>query len=184
MGWEPGNSARMRRRYQHLTGRVLRDTAAKVGGLLWPMAADGGEEATGAAQASAGGLVYVARIGEYLVPFRDRGHADFLMERWRSERPGQLAEVEEWERWKWEREGHGGPGAVRDRLPNRRVVHHAHAAFLPSGAREPATRLDPWSVDVWEFETDLYPDQVVRWGTLRRVGGVIDVRARARSKEP
>ena len=29
MGWEPGNSARMRRRYQHLTGRVLRDTAAE-----------------------------------------------------------------------------------------------------------------------------------------------------------
>ena len=36
MGWEPGKSARMRRRYQHLTGRVLRDTADKVGGLLWP----------------------------------------------------------------------------------------------------------------------------------------------------
>lgn len=35
MGWEPGKSARMRRRYQHLTGRVLRDTADKVGGLLW-----------------------------------------------------------------------------------------------------------------------------------------------------
>lgn len=35
MGWEPGQSARMRRRYQHLTNRVLRDTADKVGGLLW-----------------------------------------------------------------------------------------------------------------------------------------------------
>jgi integrase len=35
MGWEPGQSARMRRRYQHLTNRVLKDTAAKVGGLLW-----------------------------------------------------------------------------------------------------------------------------------------------------
>ncbi|MEE4544653.1 site-specific integrase [Streptomyces sp. V4-01] len=35
MGWEPGQSARMRRRYQHLTSRVLRDTADKVGGLLW-----------------------------------------------------------------------------------------------------------------------------------------------------
>jgi len=35
MGWEPGKSARMRRRYQHLTGRVLRDTADKIGGLLW-----------------------------------------------------------------------------------------------------------------------------------------------------
>jgi integrase len=35
MGWEPGQSARMRRRYQHLTGRVLKDTADKIGGLLW-----------------------------------------------------------------------------------------------------------------------------------------------------
>ncbi|MEV6506311.1 tyrosine-type recombinase/integrase [Streptomyces sp. NPDC051642] len=177
MGWEPGNSARMRRRYQHLTGRVLRDTAAKVSGLLWPMAADGGGEAASAAQASAGVLVYVARIGEYLVPFRDREHADFLVKRWRSERPGQLAEVEEWDRWKWERDGPGAPSAVRDRLPDRRVVHHAHAAFLPGGARESATRPDPWSVDAWEFETDLYTDQVVRWSTARRLGGEIDVRA-------
>lgn len=35
MGWEPGKSARMRRRYQHLTNRVLTDTADKIGGLLW-----------------------------------------------------------------------------------------------------------------------------------------------------
>ncbi|MFJ8561911.1 tyrosine-type recombinase/integrase [Streptomyces microflavus] len=40
MGWEPGKSARMRRRYQHLTSRVLKDTADKVGGLLWPRAGE------------------------------------------------------------------------------------------------------------------------------------------------
>jgi len=40
MGWEPGQSARMRRRYQHLTNRVLRDTADRVGGLLWGQSAD------------------------------------------------------------------------------------------------------------------------------------------------
>ena len=40
MGWEPGRSARMRRRYQHLTNRVLKDTADKVGGLLWAAPAD------------------------------------------------------------------------------------------------------------------------------------------------
>jgi hypothetical protein len=44
MGWEPGKSARMRRRYQHLTGRVLRDTADKVGGLLWPIATGPAED--------------------------------------------------------------------------------------------------------------------------------------------
>lgn len=38
MGWEPGQSARMRRRYQHLTNRVLTNTASMVGGLLWPLA--------------------------------------------------------------------------------------------------------------------------------------------------
>lgn len=40
MGWEPGNSARMRRRYQHVTGPVLRQTAALVGDLLWRPPAD------------------------------------------------------------------------------------------------------------------------------------------------
>jgi integrase len=35
MGWEPGQSARMRRRYQHLTNHVLKGTADKVGMLLW-----------------------------------------------------------------------------------------------------------------------------------------------------
>jgi integrase len=40
MGWEPGQSARMRRRYQHLTARVLEDTAEKVGGLLWASSGD------------------------------------------------------------------------------------------------------------------------------------------------
>ncbi|MDT0318022.1 tyrosine-type recombinase/integrase [Streptomyces sp. DSM 44918] len=35
MGWEPDKSAGKRRRYQHLTGRVLKDTADKVGCLLW-----------------------------------------------------------------------------------------------------------------------------------------------------
>ena len=40
MGWEPGQSARMRRRYQHLTDRVLKDTADKIGGLLWGQATD------------------------------------------------------------------------------------------------------------------------------------------------
>jgi hypothetical protein len=35
IGWEPGSSARMRRRCQHLTNRVLKDTADKIDGLLW-----------------------------------------------------------------------------------------------------------------------------------------------------
>lgn len=49
VGWEPGKSARMRRRYQHLTGRVLQDTAAKIDGLLW-----GADKATGDIVSDAG----------------------------------------------------------------------------------------------------------------------------------
>ncbi|MGW7084811.1 hypothetical protein ACWGH2_15150 [Streptomyces sp. NPDC054871] len=41
MGWEPGKSARMRRRYQYLTGQMLQQTAAKVGELLWGTRAPG-----------------------------------------------------------------------------------------------------------------------------------------------
>jgi integrase len=41
MGWEPGQSARMRRRYQHLTNRVLKDTATKVNGLIWSLPRQG-----------------------------------------------------------------------------------------------------------------------------------------------
>jgi hypothetical protein len=40
MGWEPGKSARMRRRYQHVTGPVLQQTAAMIDGLLWRSASD------------------------------------------------------------------------------------------------------------------------------------------------
>jgi integrase len=35
MGWEPGQSACRRRRYQHPINHVLKDTLDKVGGLLW-----------------------------------------------------------------------------------------------------------------------------------------------------
>lgn len=34
-GWEPGRSARMRLRCQHLTAGVLKDAADKIGVLLW-----------------------------------------------------------------------------------------------------------------------------------------------------
>ncbi|WP_078585486.1 hypothetical protein [Streptomyces anulatus] len=37
VGWEPGQSARTRRRYQYLTYGVLTDPADKIGGLLRPL---------------------------------------------------------------------------------------------------------------------------------------------------
>src|SRR5690606_7789171 len=76
MGWEPGKSARMRRRYQHLTGQVLQQTAAKVGALIWgsaphqfPSAPGGPVPRLSEGPVSAGPDVYVACLGERYVPF-------------------------------------------------------------------------------------------------------------------
>ncbi|WP_306674871.1 MULTISPECIES: hypothetical protein [Streptomyces] len=35
MGWEPGGAARMRARYMHVTGALLKKTADQVGEALW-----------------------------------------------------------------------------------------------------------------------------------------------------
>lgn len=35
----------------------------------------------------------------------------------------------------WEHQGPGGASAIRDRVPNRAVVFHARALFLPGGER-------------------------------------------------
>lgn len=135
MGWEPGKSARMRRRYQHLTSRVLKDTAAKVGGLLW-----GTDETVGSAVPDASQspvpaelVVHVARLGEWRVPFLHREHADEVVARWSEDWPDHTADVEEWDRWRWEHQDSGGASVIRDRVPERAVVFHARAVFLPGG---------------------------------------------------
>ena len=37
MGWEPGGAARMRARYMHVTGTMLRKVAKQVGDALWEL---------------------------------------------------------------------------------------------------------------------------------------------------
>jgi integrase len=37
MGWEPGGAARMRARYMHVTGTMLRKVAQQVGDALWEL---------------------------------------------------------------------------------------------------------------------------------------------------
>ncbi|MFD7546276.1 tyrosine-type recombinase/integrase [Streptomyces sp. NPDC059816] len=182
MGWEPGKSARMRRRYQHLTSRVLKDTAAKVGGLLW-----GTDEAEGSAALQAGQspvpaelAVYVARLGERRVPFLHREHADEVVAGWSEDWPDHTAQVEEWDRWSWEHQGPGGAGAIRDRVPERVVVFHARALFLPGGERVASGVLEQWSVPAWEFETDRYTDRASAWRTARRPGTGQEVEAEVR----
>lgn len=185
MGWEPGKSARMRRRYQHLTGQVLQQTAAKVGGLLWgsrphaPEPAPGGP-VPGPSQPSVPvePTLYVALLGERRIPFLHREHAGAVASQWGAEHPGHPAEVEEWHREKWEDKGPGGLRAIRDRMPDRRIVHHTHAVYLPGGERLNTGRDEQWSVVAWEFETDLYTDLPVRWHTTRRPGQEIEAQIR------
>ncbi|WP_432023231.1 tyrosine-type recombinase/integrase [Streptomyces parvus] len=186
MGWEPGKSARMRRRYQHLTSRVLKDTAAKVGGLLWGTDETAGSAAPPEARQSpvpAELVVHVARLGERRVPFLHREHADEVVARWGEDWPDYAAEVEEWDRWRWEHQGPEGASAIRDRIPERAVVFHARALFLPGGERTATGGPEQWSVPAWDFETDRYTDRASAWRTTRRTGTGQEVEAQVRGTD-
>lgn len=190
MGWEPGKSARMRRRYQHLTGQVLQQTAAKVGGLLWGTTPPERQPAPGRPvlgpsqnPMSADSTVHVVLLGEHRIPFLHREHAEAVASQWSVDHPGHPAEVEEWGREKWEDEGPGGTRAVRDRVPDRRLIHHAHAVYLPGGDRLNIGRDEQWSVVAWEFETDLYTDLPVRWHTIRRPGQEVEAQVRGTDQD-
>ncbi|MFD6114727.1 tyrosine-type recombinase/integrase [Streptomyces yangpuensis] len=185
MGWEPGKSARMRRRYQHLTSRVLKDTAAKVGGLLWGTDQTAGSAApvVGQSPVPAELVVHVARLGDRRVPFLHREHADEVVAQWSEDWPDHTAEVEEWDRWRWEHQGPGGVSAIRDRVPERAVVFHARALFLPGGERSATGGPEQWSVPAWNFETDRYTDRSSAWRTARRPGTGQEVEAQVRGTD-
>ncbi|MFG2625357.1 tyrosine-type recombinase/integrase [Streptomyces sp. NPDC048473] len=44
MGWEPGCSARMRARYMHVTGPMLKNVAKQVGDALWDATEEAGPD--------------------------------------------------------------------------------------------------------------------------------------------
>lgn len=185
MGWEPGKSARMRRRYQHLTSRVLKDTAAKVSGLLWGTDETAGDAAPESGQSPVPPelVVHVARLGERRVAFLHREHADEVVARWSADWPDHAGEVEEWDRWRWEHHGPGGASVIRDCMPERAVVFHARAVFLPGGERVATGLPEQWSVPAWGFETDRYTDRASAWRTARRPGEGQKVEAQVRGTD-
>ncbi|MCZ4509767.1 tyrosine-type recombinase/integrase [Streptomyces sp. ActVer] len=190
MGWEPGKSARMRSRYQHLTSSVLQQTAAKVGALIWgstphqfPSTPAGPVPGLSQGPVPAGPDVYVACLGERYVPFLHHEHAQAVASQWGGDHPGKPAHVEIWDRPQWENMGPGGIRAIRDRIPDRRLIHHAHAVFLPGGERLNIGRAEQWSVLGWEFETDLYTDLPVRWHITRRPGQEIEAQVRGTDQD-
>lgn len=63
-------------------------------------------------------------------------------------------------------------------MPGRRIEHHAHAKFLPSGEGLNIDRPAQWCVPAWEFETELYTDLPVRWHTARRPGQEVEAQVR------
>ncbi|EOT03938.1 hypothetical protein K530_11163 [Streptomyces noursei CCRC 11814] len=131
--------------------------------------------------APAGPDVYVACLGKHgerYVPFLHNEHAQAVASQWGADHPDKPAHVEKWDRPQWEHEGPGGIRAIRDRIPDRRLVHHAHAVFLPGGERLNIGRDEQWSVAAWEFETDLYTDLPVRWNTVRRPGQEVEAQVR------
>ncbi|AZS75698.1 hypothetical protein DDE74_36690 [Streptomyces lydicus] len=79
--------------------------------------------------------MYVARLGERLIPFQYREHAVAVVFLWGADRSDGAAEVEEWERWNGERQEPDGVRVICDRVPGRRGVHDGHAALLPGGER-------------------------------------------------
>ncbi|MCC9311811.1 site-specific integrase, partial [Kitasatospora sp. RB6PN24] len=204
MGWEPGKSARMRRRYQHMTSPVLQQTAAKVDSLLWPAPqSEGGgggvvlvsslvragdpvvpSTAEAVSEVAADqSVVFVARLDGRCIAFAHRVHAQTVVEQWGSEQPGRTAEVEEWDWPRWENEGPDGSNLVRDRLPDRRLVFHAFAVYRPGGERLDLAMPEQWAVTAWDFETDLYTDRPISWRTTRRPGADQLVEAQVRGTD-
>ncbi|MFI5800617.1 hypothetical protein [Streptomyces sp. NPDC051677] len=73
--------------------------------------------------------------------------------------------------------------AIRDRMPDRKVVFHALALFAPGGERLNVGTPEQWSVAAWEFESDLYTDLAVRWHTTRRPGQEVEAQVRGTDKD-
>ncbi|MFD6938756.1 hypothetical protein ACFWAP_21705 [Streptomyces goshikiensis] len=172
MGWDPGKSVRMRHRYQYLTSGVLKDTADKVGGLLWGTEQGAEERVAGAGRSPvpAEPMIHVAGLGERRIAFLHGEHADEVVAWCSEDWPDHVAEVEMWDRWRWEHQGPGDASVLRDQMPECSVVFHGRALFLPGGERVATALPELWSAPAWYFEADVYTDRASAWRTARRPG--------------
>jgi hypothetical protein len=127
--------------------------------------------------------VYLADLAGRRLAFASREHAERVVAQWGEDRPGQAAQVEEMEREQWEDEVGDGIRFIRQEIPDRRLVHHAHAVFLAGGERLNVGSPAQWSTWAWEFERDLYTDLPVRWHTSRRPGQEIEAQVRGTDKD-
>ncbi|MEV8331966.1 hypothetical protein [Streptomyces niveus] len=122
--------------------------------------------------------VYLADLGGRRLAFAAREHAERVVAQWSEDRPGQAAQVEEMGREHWEAKARGGDQLIRNEIPDRRMVHHAHAVFLAGGERLNVGSPARWSTWAWDFEPDLYTDLPVRWHTSRQPGQEIEAHVR------
>ncbi|MFD7118330.1 hypothetical protein ACFWAA_14950 [Streptomyces sp. NPDC059922] len=68
-------------------------------------------------------------------------------------------------------------------MPERAVVFHARALFVPGGEREATSLSEQWSSPAWDFETDRYTDRASAWRTARRPGRGQEVEAQVRGTD-
>ncbi|MFI6054640.1 tyrosine-type recombinase/integrase [Streptomyces violascens] len=135
------------------------------------------------APSSAEPTVYVTDLVSSLLAFQHREHAETVVEQWQKDRPGRSAVVEEWSVQRWEKLGPGGMRAVRDHIPDRRLVYQAHAAFMPDGGKLRTAVPERWVVPAWEFMVDEYSTSPAQWRTERRPGPGWTVEAQVRGTD-
>ncbi|MEU9007110.1 site-specific integrase, partial [Streptomyces sp. NPDC048551] len=106
-----------------------------------------------------------------------------VVARWSEDWPDHAAEVEMWDRWRWEHQGPGSASVLRGQVPERSMVFHGRALFLPGGERVVSALPELWSVPAWDFETDVYTDRASAWRTARRPGSGQEVEAQVRGTD-
>ncbi len=135
-----------------------------------------------------GGAVHVVTLMGREVPFTFREDAEEVATRWNEDRAEQLAAMrkdgvaeeviafheaagpEERDQWT-------GTSPVWDRVPARRFVHSALAAYEPDGTL--AYKAPPVSGRwVWEFEQDSFTTRPAEFRTERRHGGRVEAYVR------